>query len=156
MYLRERAKSTPTTYLTPEPFCPKGKGIAGCKNYMSTRGGGGTAERSGEQDTDGPMQTGEEGEAHPSTPALPALSSSPCSGLSQGDSGGPLMYLSDRWQVVGIVSWGHGCGEPSTPGVYTKATAYLNWIYNVRKVSMFALPVVPSLPSSPLRVPNHS
>ncbi|XP_066895636.1 transmembrane protease serine 4 [Kogia breviceps] len=51
----------------------------------------------------------------------------------QGDSGGPLMYHSDRWQVVGIVSWGHGCGEPRTPGVYTKTTAYLNWIYNVRK-----------------------
>lgn len=51
----------------------------------------------------------------------------------QGDSGGPLMYRSDLWQVVGIVSWGHGCGDPSTPGVYTKVTAYLNWIYNVRK-----------------------
>ncbi|XP_038391936.1 transmembrane protease serine 4 isoform X1 [Canis lupus familiaris] len=51
----------------------------------------------------------------------------------QGDSGGPLMYHSDQWQVVGIVSWGHGCGGPSTPGVYTKVTAYLNWIYNVRK-----------------------
>eukprot|EP00070_Physeter_catodon_P001007 XP_007101884.2 transmembrane protease serine 4 isoform X2 [Physeter catodon] len=51
----------------------------------------------------------------------------------QGDSGGPLMYRSDRWQVVGIVSWGHGCGELRTPGVYTKTTAYLNWIYNVRK-----------------------
>lgn len=51
----------------------------------------------------------------------------------QGDSGGPLMYHSDLWQVVGIVSWGHGCGGPSTPGVYTKVTAYLNWIYNVRK-----------------------
>ncbi|KAM6158601.1 transmembrane protease serine 4 [Rhynchocyon petersi] len=51
----------------------------------------------------------------------------------QGDSGGPLMYQSDQWQVVGIVSWGHGCGGPSTPGVYTKVTAYLNWIYNVRK-----------------------
>ncbi|XP_036913391.1 transmembrane protease serine 4 isoform X7 [Sturnira hondurensis] len=51
----------------------------------------------------------------------------------QGDSGGPLMYYSDLWQVVGIVSWGHGCGSPSTPGVYTKVTAYLNWVYNVRK-----------------------
>ncbi|KAM5316000.1 transmembrane protease serine 4 isoform 2-T2 [Glossophaga mutica] len=51
----------------------------------------------------------------------------------QGDSGGPLMYHSDLWQVVGIVSWGHGCGGPTTPGVYTKVTAYLNWVYSVRK-----------------------
>lgn len=48
------------------------------------------------------------------------------------------MYHSDKWQVVGIVSWGHGCGGPSTPGVYTKVTAYLDWIYNVRKVSVSA------------------
>ncbi|XP_048196714.1 LOW QUALITY PROTEIN: transmembrane protease serine 4 [Perognathus longimembris pacificus] len=54
----------------------------------------------------------------------------------QGDSGGPLMYQSDQWQVVGIVSWGHGCGGPSTPGVYTKVTAYLDWIYTVRKSEM--------------------
>lgn len=51
----------------------------------------------------------------------------------QGDSGGPLMYHSDLWQVVGVVSWGHGCGGASTPGVYTKVTAHLNWIYSVRK-----------------------
>lgn len=63
------------------------------------------------------------------------LPATPVSGLSQGDSGGPLMYHSSRWQVVGIVSWGHGCGGPSTPGVYTKVTSFLDWIYSVRKVS---------------------
>ncbi|XP_047371674.1 transmembrane protease serine 4 isoform X3 [Sciurus carolinensis] len=54
----------------------------------------------------------------------------------QGDSGGPLMYQSVQWQVVGIVSWGHGCGGPTTPGVYTKVTAFLNWIYSVWKSEM--------------------
>lgn len=53
----------------------------------------------------------------------------------QGDSGGPLQHAGSRWQVVGIVSWGQGCGTPSTPGVYTSVRAYLNWIYAVRRVS---------------------
>lgn len=123
---------------------------------MSKVSEGRTAQSTGKQRIDGSRPGGGGGEpereAHPSTPPLPALSSSPCPGVSQGDSGGPLMYHSDLWQVVGIVSWGHGCGGPSTPGVYTKVTSYLDWIYSVRKVS---LPVVSSFPSSTLKVSNH-
>ncbi|GIY49571.1 proclotting enzyme [Caerostris darwini] len=48
----------------------------------------------------------------------------------QGDSGGPLMTVNDddRWEVIGIVSWGRRCGDPTYPGVYTRITSYLDWI----------------------------
>ncbi|XP_014270367.1 trypsin-1 isoform X1 [Halyomorpha halys] len=48
----------------------------------------------------------------------------------QGDSGGPLLVNSEgeKYQIVGIVSWGVGCGRPGYPGVYTRVTSYLNWV----------------------------
>ncbi|GLV32013.1 uncharacterized protein CBL_07772 [Carabus blaptoides fortunei] len=49
----------------------------------------------------------------------------------QGDSGGPLLvHNGDKYEIVGIVSWGVGCGRPGYPGVYTRVSRYLNWLKN--------------------------
>uniref|UniRef100_A0A8C7ENQ0 t-plasminogen activator n=1 Tax=Neovison vison TaxID=452646 RepID=A0A8C7ENQ0_NEOVI len=49
----------------------------------------------------------------------------------QGDSGGPLVCMKDnRMTLVGIISWGIGCGQKDVPGIYTKVTNYLDWIQN--------------------------
>nr|XP_060619993.1 transmembrane protease serine 12-like [Anolis sagrei ordinatus] len=54
----------------------------------------------------------------------------------QGDSGGPLMcYIPSaaRFYLVGITSFGYGCGRPRYPGVYVRTVNYRSWIvFNVR------------------------
>ncbi|QTA87266.1 DUF1986 domain-containing protein [Desulfonema magnum] len=60
-----------------------------------------------------------------------------CAGRSEGgtdacrnDSGGPLVVPDgDTWKLAGIVSWGEGCAQPDFYGVYTRITAFLDFIY---------------------------
>uniref|UniRef100_A0A8C0ENF0 t-plasminogen activator n=1 Tax=Bubo bubo TaxID=30461 RepID=A0A8C0ENF0_BUBBB len=47
----------------------------------------------------------------------------------KGDSGGPLVCMKDdRMYLIGIISWGVGCGRKDIPGVYTNVNRYLDWI----------------------------
>ncbi|XP_044011190.1 venom protease-like isoform X2 [Aphidius gifuensis] len=47
----------------------------------------------------------------------------------QGDSGGPLMFPHNFvYYAIGVVSYGYKCAEKDTPAVYTRTSAFLDWI----------------------------
>jgi len=50
-----------------------------------------------------------------------------------GDGGSPLVCqaVSGRWHVVGLVSWGIGCGVEGRPAIYTNVHHYLDFIYSL-------------------------
>ncbi|XP_035526847.1 vitamin K-dependent protein C [Morone saxatilis] len=52
----------------------------------------------------------------------------------EGDSGGPMVTLyRDTWFLIGLVSWGEGCGREDKLGIYTKVSNYNEWINKVRE-----------------------
>ncbi|XP_063705416.1 trypsin-1 [Culicoides brevitarsis] len=56
----------------------------------------------------------------------------------QGDSGGALVVnKGGKHEIVGIVSWGIGCGRKMYPGVYTRVANYIKWIKNNLEDSCF-------------------
>ncbi|XP_038046894.1 sushi, von Willebrand factor type A, EGF and pentraxin domain-containing protein 1-like isoform X1 [Patiria miniata] len=69
-------------------------------------------------------------------PAIAFCAGVPEGGLDacKGDSGGPVMRQmtvadgSKRWVQIGIVSWGEGCAVEGRYGIYTRLSAYTDWI----------------------------
>ncbi|XP_062523887.1 complement C2-like isoform X2 [Corticium candelabrum] len=64
-----------------------------------------------------------------------------------GDSGGPLFTKrnkekeidDDSYVVVGIVSWGEGCGQPRKYGIFAHLLNLMDWVKNVMDLNKFQL-----------------
>ena len=68
-----------------------------------------------------------------------------------GDSGGPIVGrdIRGQWVQIGIVSWGIGCGRPGHPGVYTRVSAFADWIRETTGRDLAISPGAPARPESP-------
>jgi secreted trypsin-like serine protease len=62
----------------------------------------------------------------------------------QGDSGGPLMMFSpnNQWVLVGLTSYGYGCAQPDSFGVYTRVAAFQDWIKPIINTAQIQIPSI--------------
>ncbi|XP_055928324.1 uncharacterized protein LOC129959498 isoform X1 [Argiope bruennichi] len=58
----------------------------------------------------------------------------------QGDAGGPLACeIGGYHELVGLVSWGLGCGRTDIPSIYIKVPAFMGWINQIISSSSFLM-----------------
>jgi hypothetical protein len=69
------------------------------------------------------------------TPGELCAGGEPGKDTCSGDGGSPLVCqaVSGRWHVVGLVSWGIGCGVAGRPAIYTNVFHYLDFIYEAKQ-----------------------
>ena len=81
----------------------------------------------------------------------------------QGDSGGPLIAaVKDeatgeiRYTLIGVTSWGEGCGERGKPGVYAEVADYIPFIDCIPFINFIlqGVPVFHILTKSHMRTPG--
>jgi trypsin len=77
----------------------------------------------------------------------------------QGDSGGPLILKgndTDTDILVGIVSWGFGCADPSFPGVYARVSYFYEWIGEQTQTMAPTESYSPTVTHAPSQMPTNS
>jgi secreted trypsin-like serine protease len=121
-------------------------GISKVGRLMTTAGWGntrtsGASYPSKAQEVDVPYITNADCNKSPSANAGMITDGMLCAGFAeggkdacQGDSGGPLFYDAGAGNFVltGVVSWGFGCAQPNSPGVYARVSNFLSFIQGGR------------------------
>ncbi|XP_072045705.1 neurotrypsin-like [Amphiura filiformis] len=66
------------------------------------------------------------------TNQMTCTSTATSTGSCQGDSGGPVVCknAADKWDLIGITSWGYGCANSRYPDVLARVSYFNDWIKN--------------------------
>jgi secreted trypsin-like serine protease len=76
--------------------------------------------------------------------------------LFLGDSGGPILqWIGDRWEQVGIVSYGLlGCASANYPIIYARVAAYYDWIKSVLNINNRTTTITTTVTTSTAMLPT--